>query len=142
MDFKFIFSDNGTLSDKTIDVANYHGGAAVLPIVSADDALFIGVRYPLNSFYFKSGVVNDQASSMAISYWDGKEFTSMVELIDETAVSGVTLAQSGHITFVPDRNEGMAMEDTQDSSGNENVTGLGDVNIYYIYWYKITFSAF
>jgi len=141
MDFKFLFSDNGTLTDYSAELSNYHSSNAVLPVVAAEDAMYIGVRYPLNSFYLKVGVANDAASVMSVSYWDGSTFRSMVETIDETSVNGVTLAQSGHVTFVPDKNHGMRSEDTQKSNGSENIAGLGAVNIYDRYWYKLSFSV-
>lgn len=141
MDFKFIYSDNGTLTDYSNLVSNYKGNAINLPIVASEDAIFIGVRYPLNSFFLDVTVPNDATSAMSVSYWDGSEFRSVIEQIDETIDSGATLAQSGHLSFVHNRNYPIKSEDTQSTQGTENITGLGDVNIYERYWYKLTFSA-
>ena len=76
-----------------------------------------------------------------VSYWDGTDFEPMVDLIDETAVSGVTLAQSGYMTWTTNKNQGWAKEDTVDTDGSEQITGMGSATVYDMYCLKITFSA-
>jgi hypothetical protein len=139
---RFIYSDNGTLKNYTEEINNYHSGETTITIVALDDALYIGSVLPFNHLYFKMGTtVNLNASLMTVSLWDGKEFNEVAELIDNTEVSGKTLAQSGFIEFVPDKQEGWSYEDTVNTNGVEKVTGLGSVKIYDKYWTKITFSA-
>lgn len=140
MKSRIIFSNNGVLSNYTVELNNYHSGTATLPIVATEDALFIGQRLPFNSLYFKFSTANTASSVMTISVWDGNQFRNVVETYDETSLSGATFGQSGYVSFVPDRQYSWGREDTQSSSGTEQVTGLGNVNIYDHYWVKITFS--
>jgi hypothetical protein len=41
------------------------------------------------------------ATTAAIDYWDGKEFTSVGAIVDGTAEGGISLAKSGTISFSP-----------------------------------------
>lgn len=141
MDFRFIHSDNGTLDDHSTEINNYHSGTSTVNVVAADDYLFIGSLFPFNSFYLKVGTANDQASVMSIDYWNGRSWQDVVETRDETASSGVSLAQDGRITFVPDKNESWICDDTVYSSGGELITGLGNATIYDLYWIRISFSG-
>jgi hypothetical protein len=141
MNKRVIFSNNGTLEDLTVNLNNYHSGNSTLDFIAAEDKLFIGSRFPFNSIYINVGTANSATSAMTIKYWDNSNFVSSVEVIDETSVGGASLAQSGYITFVPSRNNSWSREDTVDSKGNEDVTGLGGVTIYDQFWIEITFSA-
>jgi len=135
MDRRVIYSDNGTLSDKSVDMENYHAGSLTMTLLAAEDAIYIGSRLPFNHLYFKVDTANTNASVMSISYWDGSTFASVVDLIDETASSGKSLAQSGFVTWTPNKNTGWQREDTED------ITALSDVVIYDQYWLKVSFSA-
>jgi len=135
MDRRVIFSDNGTLIDYSVQLQNYHAGSSTFTLVAAQDAIYIGSRLPFNHLYFKVGTANENASVMSISYWDGNTWASAVEVIDETSSSGVTLAQSGFVTWTPDRDTGWQQEDTED------ITALSSVTIYDLYWLKVSFSA-
>lgn len=138
MHYRVIFSDNGTLSDLSVNLNNYHSGTGAIGVVAADDYIFIGSRYPFNSFYMAFGTANTQASTLSIDYWDGNDWQDAVDVVDQT--EGFT--QDGLITFVPDKGEsGWSLEDTVDRSGTEQVTGLGDVTIYDQYWLRLSLSA-
>jgi len=138
---KFIFDDNGTLSDKSTGLNNYHSGSAVIDFTAAEDTVYIGSELPFNSLFFDIASVNAESSVPTISYWNGAEFKEMVEVIDETAASGVPFAKSGHLTWVTDKNYSWVEEDTVTSQGVENITGLGDIVAYNLYWLKITYST-
>lgn len=138
MNYRVIFSDNGTLNDLSVNLNNYHSGTGSIGVVATQDYIYIGSRYPFNSFYMAFGTANTQASTLSIDYWDGSSWQSAVDVIDQT--SG--FQQDGLITFVPDKGEsGWVLEDTVDRSGNEMVTGLGDVTIYDQYWLRLSLSA-
>ena len=137
---RIIFSDNGTLSDLSTSLDNYLGSTSVIPFVAAEDAIFIGLKFPINHLYFNSSVANDAASVASVAVWNGNEFTDVVELIDETSSAGVSLAQDGFMTWVPNKQNGWGRDDTVNSSGTERITGLGDITIYDSYWLKMTFS--
>jgi len=141
MNFRSIFSDNGTLIDMSTELDNYHSETKVIPFVAAEDYIYVGSRFPFNSFYLKQSVVNDQSSVMSVSYWDGSNWYAAVDIIDGTSVNGVTLAQDGIISFVPDKNRNWLWADTIRSSGTEEITGLGDAVIYDHYWIRVSFSV-
>jgi len=141
MNNRIIYSDNGTLSDFSTDLANYHAGTGTMSFVAAEDAIYIGTYIPINHLYCKvGGIVNSQASVIIVSPWNGSAFVSAAEVIDETSVAGASLAQSGFISWVTDKNELWGRDDTV-VSGAEKVTGLGSITIYDRYWLKLTFSA-
>ncbi len=138
MIYRVIFSDNGTLNDLSVNLNNYHSGTGAVGFVAADDYLYIGSRYPFNSFYIAFGTANTQTSTLSISYWDGNQWRSAVDVIDQTD----GFKQDGLITFVPDKGQsGWSREDTVNRSGTEQVTGLGDVTIYDQFWLRLSLSA-
>jgi len=138
MHYRIIFSDNGTLNDLSVNLNNYHSGTGAIGVVAADDYLYIGSRYPFNSFYMSFGTANTQASTLSISYWDGNQWRSAVDVIDQTD----GFQQNGLVTFVPDKGQsGWSREDTVNRGGTEQVTGLGDVTIYDQYWLRLSLSA-
>lgn len=142
MELRTLFSDNGTINDLSVNANDYHSGVDTIALVSADDKILIGSYFPFNHLYLKMGsTVNTETSVMTVKYWDGTTFRAVAELIDETASSGATLAQSGFITFTPHKKYNWIKEDTVDVNDNEEVTGLGSVKIYERYWIELTVSA-
>lgn len=134
---RFLFSDNGTLKDYSTELINYHDDTAVIDYVATEDAIYIGSELPFNSLFFDVSVPNSNSVAPTVSHWDGSSWDEMVEILDET--EGLT--KSGHITWVPSKYERWQMEDTTGSNDSENITGLGDVTIYDLYWLKLTFSG-
>lgn len=134
---RFIHNDNGSLLDYSTNLVDYNSSSATLDIVSAEDSIYIGSEYPFNSLFFDMGTVNDQVSSLTIQYWDGGAWRNMVDVQDETN----SLFNSGHITWSTNKSNNWAKEDTVYTTGGEQITGLGSVTIYDLYWLKITFSA-
>lgn len=137
---RVIFSDNGTLVDFSVNLDKFRTGTSTFNYTTSQDALYLGSRFPFNHRWFEVDTVNDQSADITIQYWDGKEFVNTVEVIDETSLSGVPFAQSGFITWTPDEDTSWSRDHTADAGG-EQVTGLGDVTIYDLYWIKITYSA-
>jgi len=136
MNRRIIYSDNGVLTDLSSVLSDYKRGTSSIQMVAAEDALYIGSKLPFNNIYFKVDSGNTSVSALSIEHWDGKAFNDVVEVIDETIVSGKTLAQSGYISWTPSKNHNYQMDDTI------NVTGLGaNITIYDSYWTKFTVSA-
>lgn len=132
---RFFFEDDTTLSDETKTLENYHSGTLTKTWVADEDALYIGSRLPFNHLYIKmGGTVNDISSVLTVEYWDGTEFQTAVDLLDETSPSGKTFSQSGFVNFSPDKDYAWSKDDT------ENVTGLTTKKIYDLYWIKLTVS--
>ena len=138
---KFIFSDNGTLIDRSVEVEDYHSGSIVMDYTTSTDAVYVGSELPFNSLFFDVASANAVSAAPTISYWDGSQWRTMVEVLDETSLGGVSLAQSGHVTWVTDKNYGWLNEDTVNSNGTERITGLGNATVYDLFWLKITFDA-
>lgn len=137
---RVLFSDNGTLSDISRPLAKYRSGESSFTFVATDDAIYIGSLLPFNHLYFKLGSnVNANASEVSIKTYNGSEFVPVVNIVDETAVSGASLAQSGFIQWLTDQNESWEREDTS-NDGVSIITELGSVTIYDKYWLEIKFS--
>ena len=140
-DIKFIFEDDTTLSEFTVEANDYHSGVTVIPMIAAEDRIYIGSYFPFNHMYFKFGTVNDAASVLSIDVWANSTWRPVVEVLDETALSGSTFGQDGYVSWVPNRNNGWQRDDTVTSSGSETITGLGGVTIYDRYWARLSVSA-
>jgi len=139
VDNKIIFSDNTVLSDFSVELNDFRTKTATIPVVAADDLLFIGSSLPFNHRWFEVSTVNDQAATISeIAVWDGTEFKDVVQIIDQTLSGGVTLAQSGYISWTTDKDESWLREDT--NQNGEFITGLENITIYDLYWARITFS--
>lgn len=138
---RIFFDNNGTLSDFSTELENYHNGTALIDYTLSQDAIYIGSELPLNSLFLDVSSVNSIAAAPTLSYWDGQQWREMVEVIDETATNGVALAKSGHLTWTTDKQYGWTAEDTVKQDDTEQITGLGSVTVYDLYWLKITYSA-
>ena len=138
---RFYFSDNGTLNDFSYQLKNYHGDNVTFNYTLSQDYLYIGAELPFNSLFFDMSTANASAASVTIEYWTGTQWVSMVDIIDETISGGASLGKSGHITWTTDKQEVWLREDTVNSNGTENITGLGTVTVYDLYWMRISFSA-
>lgn len=137
---RIFFGDNGVLTDWTTSLNEYTTAGKSFSYTVNQDYIYIGQRSPFNHIYIKmDSTVNAIASVASVEYWNGKEWISAVEVIDETSVNGISLAQSGFISFVPDRDKSWDKEDTN-YSGSQ-ITGLTSVVIYDLYWMRIKFSA-
>ncbi len=134
---RVIFSDNGVLSDLSSPQSDVFAGNSTLAVKAAQDALYIGSDLPFNHRFLKVSTANDVASVMSVSLWDGSAWVPALDVIDGSSVAGVTLAQSGILSWVPDRDESWNKEDTTYGI----VTGLTTLKIYDLYWAKIVFSA-
>lgn len=131
-----VFQKSGaTLTDLSNGLSKYRGPGIDLTY-SSGDYLYIGRDLPFNNFYLKLGTtVNAISATMVLEYWDGRAWVPTVEVIDETNA----LAQSGHVTFTPNREKGWNREST--SGSGESITGLESVVIYDKFWLRISFSA-
>lgn len=139
MHYRVLYSDNGTLTDFSVNMNKYHTGTSTIAqFVAAQDYLYIGSRWPFNSFYMAFETANTASTTLSIDYWDGNEWQAAVDVIDQT--NGFN--QDGLITFVPDEGEsGWVREDTVQRDGSEQVTGLQGVTIYDQFWLRLSFSS-
>jgi hypothetical protein len=133
---RIIWSNNGTLVDCSIELNDLFSGTKTIDLTYNQDAIYIGSDLPFNHRYFKVSSANAVSSSVSVSIWDGDSWESAVDVLDQTAASGVSMAQSGVISWSTDRAKSWAKEET-----SENVTGITTLKIYDLYWVKLTWSA-
>lgn len=129
---RVLFSDNGVLSDLSVEMNDYAQGTKSLTITAAEDYLYIGAYYPFNSKFFKMATVATVLSVPSIEYWTGGNgWKSAVEVIDETG----GLKKNGFITWTPNKDHGWSREDTS------KITALNSKVIYDLFWMRIKFSV-
>lgn len=123
------------LKDITKNLKSYTSGEEAIDL-AAGDYWYIGADSPFNHLYFKFGnVVNSNVSKFNIELWDGDEWKSVVEVMDET--NG--FSNDGFLDFVPDRDEQWRQESTNDDG--DSVDGLESVVIYDLWWLRISVDA-
>ena len=139
MNYRAIYSNDGTLADFSTEMANYYSGDQAFTFVAAEDYIFLGSLYPFNSVYLKfTTPIASPGVAPSVAYWNGNTWQAPVELIDETK----NFTQSGYLTWQINRfKTGWSREDTVTSGGQERVPGLGSVTIYDQYWLRISLAA-
>jgi hypothetical protein len=138
---RVLFSDNGVLTEITEKLRDYATNEFTLSMVAAEDAIYLGSELPFNHFFIKMGTtVNALASVLGIAYWAGRSY-GWVDVVDKVDLTGgsTTLAASGHVDFVPNKDRAWARESTNHEA--QQVTGLTSVVIYDRYWLKLTVSG-
>ncbi len=86
--------------DLTERVTNTGQASPVLVRTGLNDInLLVGSTRPLQGITFTVGTANTSASTTYVAYWNGAAWTTVSGFTDGTAVGGVTLAQSGSMTF-------------------------------------------
>lgn len=133
---RVFWSDNGTIVDISNTVNDHKSDSQVLPIVAAEDKIYIASLLPFNHKWIEMTVVNDQASVITADIWWGNKWNPALDVLDFTASSGVALAQSGIFRFQTDRLKGWDRE-----LDGFDVTGLTGVNINDYYWMRMNFSG-
>ena len=145
---RIIFSNNNVLQDLSVNLNNFRSGVEALTIIAAEDKIYFGSILPFNHKWIEMGAVANAAAAVIsdIEVWDGDEWQSVVDIIDQTKIGTSTFAQSGYISWVPDKDESWLRDDTRGTDTNiDPIEGLGDasnpVTIYDMYWARFTFSA-
>lgn len=137
---RFIFSDNGSLIEVTQELHSYFTAAYVFPSYTAgQDYLYIGSYFPFNNFFVKVSSANAVSANLLAHIWDGREWKACVDIIDQTSLAGVALAQDGIISWTKDKNHTWSREDTNNQG--QSVLGLETKNIYDLFWVRLSWSA-
>ena len=134
-----IFSDNGVLTDISVETNDYKNQTVLIPAVTAEDFLYVASDFPFNHRYIDVSVANTASANLKIEVWDGTNWAEAHDVIDQTSMAGVPFSQSGHISFRPDTDEGWMREDTNDD--NETVTGLTTIKIFNMYWARFSWDS-
>lgn len=122
------FDDNSSFSDFSNEAQDYARDTFALPIVAADDFLYVGFTKPINSFYIEMSTANTATTVMSIDSFKeaSSTFTAVTGFSDET--NGFT--RSGFIRW--DR----ATKSANDIISEETTT----INSQLAFWYRISFS--
>lgn len=139
MSSRVIWSDNGVLKDISTSVNNFKSGTTVLPLVAAEDFIYIGSDFPFNHRYLDIKVANDVTAGINIHLWDANGWRAATDVIDQSSLAGVTFAQSGVLSWVKATRDSWARWDTNNEG--EQITGLTDINILDLYWARLTFTG-
>lgn len=135
---RVIFNNAGTLTDASIALSNIHSSSQVFDIQSATDYIYLGSDLPFNHRHIDLVAVNSNAASVSIDLWDGTSWVPAIDIIDQTVVTGATLAQDGIIAWRPDEDESSWSWDDTDDMAN---SGLQTLKIKGLYWARMSFSA-
>lgn len=136
---RLFYSDDGTLTDVTLLLNDFRKGTFnVGNWVAAEDYLYIGSDLPFSHKYIDITTANSATTDMAIDIWDGNSWEPAVDVLDETASAGVSLAQSGIVSWKADQDETWARE----GDSQEDISDLSSgPPIYCFYWLRIKFTV-
>lgn len=133
---RILWKDGVTLRDVSIAATDWRGDAFTFAY-TAGDYLYIGCELPFGYKYFDVSVVNAIAATPTVELWSGDTWLPAKDLIDETAVSGVSLGRAGIISWSQDI-DNMQWSPQRKSS---EVTGLAATEIYNLFWIRVSWSA-
>ena len=102
--------------------------ADYVPVLTTSDALYLGYVGKFASRYVQVSIANAVVSALTVEYWDGTAWVAVDDLIDQTAVGGATLAQSGFISWV-----------NKDNWAESSLAGV-DVDVQ-MFWVRIKVSV-
>lgn len=138
MSSRVIWSDNGVLKDLSVTLGNFKTSTQAIAFTAAEDYLFIGSDFPFNHRYVDISTANAAATGLTVALWDDTAWITAIDLIDQTSVAGVSLAQSGIFSFFPDDDKGWYRDDTNNDSAT--ITGLTGVDIRRLWWARLSFT--
>jgi hypothetical protein len=133
---RIIFDDNGVISDLSVNLNNLFAGTSTVNLALTTDYLYIGSDLPFNHRYFEVSTANANTSAISVEIWDGNAWNAAVDVIDQTSSGGKTLAQSGYISWVTDRDNSWGQEST-----TEDIAALATLKIYDLFWVRFKVSA-
>lgn len=86
---------------------------------------YLGSVRPINGFKVYVKTANTETSTMIVYYWNGSAWTAATTLADGTASGGISLAQTGSVTF----------DSTVATSRVSFIDGIE------LYWYKVVIDV-
>lgn len=125
---------SGSFSDFSMALSDINAQTKTLAYV-AGDFLYLGSDLPFNHRYFDVSTPNNVAATLSADYWTGNGWKAFVDVIDETAVNGVPLAQSGIVSWQTNLDESSwGYDDTDEMDGSGLETGP---IIYKLFWIRL-----
>lgn len=130
-------SDNGILTDVSIDLNDHIEGTANIELEPVNDFLYIASELPFNSRFFKGSTYNTTPTNIIVEYWTGRQtgWVTAVDVIDQT--EGFT--KDGYIRFnIPYVKRKSWVRENESSS----VSGVGyEADVYSKYWARISIDT-
>lgn len=102
--------DNATFSDFKTEAIDFTRDTFTMALDKDVDYLYVGFYKPINAIYLDLATANTNAGTLDVDYYNGTEFTNVINLYDETA----SFTRNGFITW--DRNLINESETTIDST--------------------------
>lgn len=133
---RVIWSNNGTLTDISLEMNDLFSLTKTIDLVYNQDYIYVGSDLPFNHRYFQVSSANAVSSAPSVAIWDGSTWNSAVDILDGTATSGASMAQSGVLSWTTDQTKSWACEST-----TENISALSTLKIYDLYWARLAWSA-
>lgn len=133
---RVFWDNNGTLEDISLALQDENSNKTL--DLDTNKYLYIGQYFPFNNFYIDVSAANTNAVSLNVEYSDGNNgWNAMVDVLDSTNSSGVTLSKTGVIQYEPNKNQRWQMvEDTSSLSAN-----LSQSVVYNLFWVRVSASG-
>jgi len=123
-------------TDLSLAVNDYRADEAAFAYADGD-YLYIASEVPFNNLWFETGTVNAIATTVSVEVFFGQTWYDVVDIVDQTLLSGASLGQSGRISWTLNRLYGWDL--VQDPN---LYVGLGvTLPIYWMYWARLSWSA-
>lgn len=133
---RVFLSDNGVISDISTEVNDFRNGTYTIPLVTGEDCIYIGTFLPFNHRYIDLLTPNSVSAGVTVEIWNGTTFVAAVDVIDQTRVGAVSLAQSGVIRWSCDRDQVWVRE-----LDSFSIPGLQSTNVPGFFWVRLSWSA-
>lgn len=133
---RIIWESSGTEIDVTKELNDYEADNLTFAYTSGD-YLYVACDMPFSHKHFELGTnKNSNAASASVEIWWANAWHPAVDVQDGTALSGVSLAQSGIIRWSTNILKGWDREQY-----SHDVTGVATQGLYNLYWARISWSA-
>jgi len=132
---RIVENTTGSLVDRTLLLNDFRQDTVTLEY-NTGEYVYVASEWPFNSKFFDVTTANDQTSSLQVQIYDGNSWTNASDILDDTAVNGVSLARSGYVYFIPDRNKSWAIKDF-----SNEITELSSTDIRNMYWVRFSWSS-
>jgi len=94
-DLSVLHDDNGTFIDWSVEANDYGRDSFVIPLVAAEDHLYVGLYKPFKEVYLELKVLNVIANDLTAEYWNGSTWNNLSEFLDDS--KGMT--RSGFLSW-------------------------------------------
>jgi len=119
------FIDELRISTSNQHSSNFEISTNAYSTLTSISYMYVGSLRPIRGFKYYLKTANSTTSTMGVEYWDGSSWTNVTSLTDNTSSGGVSLAQTGSVSF----------------DSTSVVAKASIIDQTYIFWYKVTVSS-